>query len=149
MQGRELIVGDHWKPGQNGTHLVMCGASGQKAPLHEPYDDNGPKPGLDGVWSGPPIPFNKRTLVIWLRRDCGACQLNKEFFAGLEGQKRMHVVRVEATKENLEKYRHVTVLPMYDIVTPRVSSTSPYGSNTHLVSIRNDQRQQLSDFFQI
>ena len=61
----------------------------------------------------------------------------------------MDVVRVEATARNMATYPHVTVLPMYDIVTPRPSSLSPYGSDTHLTSIRNDDRQQLSSFFRL
>ena len=114
-------------------------------PIHEPYEHpiDGKAPDENGVWPVVPLPITKRTLIIWVKRGCMACTLNKSFFAHLEKQTDvMPVVRVEATNENISKYE-VSTLPRFDIVTPRPSSHSFYGPNTHLVSIRNDQRDQL------
>ena len=53
------------------------------------------------------------------------------------------VVRAEATRDKLQKYDHVTMVPMYDIVYPDVNSKSVYGEGTRLVSIRNDEKDRL------
>ena len=144
MERTDNIVDEHWKP--NAHSLAMCKRPPIEAALHEPYDDSARgaiiAPDMDGVWPVVPLPFTGRTMVIWVRKDCSACHMNRPFFATLEQQADvMRVIRVEATPQNTARYPHVTVLPMYDIVTPRPSSRSAYGMNTHLVSIRNDERQ--------
>ena len=100
--------------------------------------------GDDAALRAPPS-ITKKSLIIWVKRGCMSCQINKPFFALLESQAKVQVYRVEASEELRSKFPHVTTLPMYDIVEPAPSEHSPYGPGTRLVeSIRNDRRDRLA-----
>ena len=45
---------------------------------------------------------------------------------------------MEATQEMIQRFPHVQVVPLYDIVEPDPTATSPYGPGTRLRTIRND-----------
>ena len=58
--------------------------------------------------------------------------------AGRRSQPPFTVHRVEATSAYLDRFPHVTVVPLYDFVERRVGSTSPYGESTAHTSVRNN-----------
>ena len=100
--------------------------------------------GVDDALRAPPS-ITRKSLIIWVKRGCMACQINKPFFALLESKAKIQVYRVQASEELRSRFPHVTTLPMYDIVEPAPSEHSPYGPGTRLVeSIRNDQRDRLA-----
>ena len=135
----EGVLSDHWKPG------ASCGAR-ESAPVTE---------GFSSPVRRPPAHITEPTLIIWLARECVVCQMNKGFFDSLEAQelqKGFRVLRVEVDASISEdpRYAHVTSVPMYDVVTPHANHhTLAYGANTHLHSIRNDHREELSTYFTI
>ena len=91
--------------------------------------------------------ITRRTVIIWYRKDCPACDTTREakWFDrvrafGLTPLGNFDTYEVEATTEVLQQYKHVTVVPLYDLVWPSSVSQAyqPYGPNTQFVSIRND-----------
>lgn len=139
-----MIVDDYWKP-TVASGLVMC--DGQRPVRPEGFFDMAPSTEpSDGVLQSPPTSITGPTLIIWVRKDCIVCQINKPYFTQLEErlQKRMKVVRVEASNENLAgRYKHVTALPTFDVVTTSSDSHSPYGAGTKLESMPNYERERL------
>ena len=130
------FVGVHWTPNKRGC-------SGTFTESYQEEDDH--------VSMSSPPPISRRTLVIWVRRGCMACQLNRRFFATLESTaKDMRVVRVEASDRMQKQFKHITTLPLYDIVEPDVSGSSDYGPQTRLIqTIRNDRREDLNKYIQV
>ena len=90
--------------------------------------------------------FSQKRIIVWYQTNCMACKTNEPVFnalvrAGQTSAERFTVHKVEATSEQLKKFPHVTVVPLYDIVTPTAGSTSPYGPGTALKTVRNDVAQ--------
>ena len=49
-----------------------------------------------------------------------------------------------------KQFKHITKLPLYDIVEPDVSGSSDYGPQTRLIqTIRNDRREDLNKYIQV
>ena len=101
----------------------------------------------DGQHTGIPD-FLRPRVIIWYQNNCIACQNSESVFAAVTeaAQERgMTVHKVEATPELLQRFPHVTVVPLYDIVTPS-SVCSAYGPQTSLRSLRNDLAALRSEF---
>lgn len=87
-------------------------------------------------------------LIMWYQDGCAACRGAKLLFdalavaAAAEGYS---VHRVEATRELLERFPHVRVVPLFDLVQPgEATTTSPssvYGPGTRLRTVRNDLQE--------
>ena len=68
-----------------------------------------------------------------------ACENSRPVFDALPRAAPDYIVQeVEATREMLQRFPHVQVVPLYDIIQPEAGSESPYGPNTKLRTIRND-----------
>ena len=84
-------------------------------------------------------PIDRPRIFIWYQKDCVACQNSRPVFDNLPRAAPGYAVQeVEATKEMLQRYPHVQVVPLYDIVVPEQGSESPYGPDTKLTTVRND-----------
>ena len=91
------------------------------------------------------MPFRQKTLLIWYREGCVACENSKDFFKALERNKSGYDVhRIEATDDN--KLPHVLMVPMYDLVFPELGADSAYGPNTRLVSILNNDQTKVREY---
>ena len=96
--------------------------------------------------SGLPTTFDQPRLIIWYQKECRACQDSRAMglFAALRAHAEKQtppftVHEVEATGELINRYPHVTRVPLYDIVVPDNASTSVYGANTKLETVQNQQ----------
>ena len=88
----------------------------------------------------------RNTLIIWWSQTCASCKFNGAFFDRLEQAARQQgydVRRMEATEENLQRYRHVSSIPRYDVLTLAREATSAYGTGVALQSIANNNREPL------
>lgn len=136
---------DHWRPyklapdGSTICRIRRCG--------YQPAIDlNGPNAAACPPGQGLPAPpdFHSARVIMWYQPTCVACQNSEPVFQALANRAAagggFTVHRVEATPELLKAFPHVTVVPLYDHVTPtsEAGACSPYGPGTHLRSIRND-----------
>jgi hypothetical protein len=100
--------------------------------------------------------FRSPRIIIWYQKECLACKNSEEggVFSGLVEAGRVGgftVHKVEATPEMLQRFPHVVMVPLYDIVMPSddAGACSPYGPQTTYHSIRNDMtalRERFPDF---
>lgn len=123
-------------------HTGTAGA-GQPAPCAPPP---GPLPGLPAAGE-----FGKPQLIIWYQKTCVACQNSTHVFDALvpAAAKRGFTVHlVEAVPPLLQAFPHVTMVPMYDLVTPTTEpgACSRYGPGTTVKSLRNDVGALRAEF---
>lgn len=142
---------DHWTPfgksmeSQYRTlamcRLPRCAGDFYEAMFLEPKKVITPSEPLNAL----PVSFEQPRLIIWYQKECRACQDSRAM--GLFASLRAHaekqtppftVHEVEATAELIERFKHVTRVPLYDIVTPDPMGQSVYGAGTKLVTVPND-----------
>lgn len=144
----EQMQGEFWSPKQSrtGGQVAVCYVSRCSYIPSVPWDEpaaatnqDSVKKGTDGSDFLPPI--NQKRVVIWYENNCVACKNSRPTFDALREAGKtagFTVHEKEVNDDVLQRFPHVTVVPMYDVVEPDASSTSPYGRGTRLTSLKND-----------
>jgi hypothetical protein len=124
------MEGNHWHPG--------------KTPCVPPVTQRLVSEDADGV----PLPIRRPTLIIWHMRTCVACRNAAGFFRKLEEEAGdFQVLRIEANREYIQRYPHIQTLPLFDVIRPAPGTSSPYGADTQLLTVRNHERHLLRSVF--
>jgi len=88
-------------------------------------------------------PITQRRVIVWFQSECAVCRNNEPLIRALteigrNAQPPFTVHLVEATPERLQVYKHVNVVPLYDVVEPGLTTDPVYGPGTMLTTVRND-----------
>ena len=84
-------------------------------------------------------PIDRPRIFVWYQKGCVACDSSRPVFDALPLAAPGYTVHeMEATREMLQRFPHIQVVPLYDIVHPEPGSSSPYGADTRLQTVRND-----------
>lgn len=124
---------------------------GNAAARPEGYADGDDDTDADGA--DPPYPVRHKTLIIWYRKECAACQFNEPLFRRLEkNSSGFRVMRVQASDRRLQTARYkgcVLVVPQYDLVWygSGGGGTVAYGPGTTVLSVPNTDRAALARHF--
>ena len=109
-----------------------------------------PPPAIETLDARYPVP----TIVIWHSPSCNACLNSEPVFAALEANTdgfavQRHIATPEAIQSMVDSdgHQHIIMLPLYDIIWPQLgASDSVYGKNMRVVSVRNNDVQELARY---
>ena len=152
MLANTAVLGNHWSPmWPTAGEVAACRIARCAYQPSIPFDSPEARvctpvaPGLPE-----PADFSSARLIIWHQPQCIACRNSEDVFRGLGDAARargLSVHKVEATPELIRRFPHVTVVPLYDLVSPGApDSCSPYGPGTTLRTIRNDLGALRAEF---
>lgn len=159
MSAVQSLVQDHyWRPGMPSSgEPAVCRIARCRYQLSQSYESQGggpdgapcprPSTGIAGIDD-----FTKPRLIIWYQSHCVACKNSKEtVFPALTEAAKLRGFTVheqEATPEMLQRFPHVQMVPLYDLITPTgdPNKCSEYGPGTERKTIRNDLRALRVEF---
>lgn len=150
MVGTVEVEGVNWRPGDpRFNQVAVCKVPRRRDTTSVAFNRPEKCQPLEGLASVPD--FGQPRLIIWFQPQCVACQNSEDVFRGLVDAARprgMTVHKVEATPELIQRFPHVTVVPLYDLVAPTSDATvcSPYGPGTTLRTVRNDLGALRAEF---